>query len=177
MMKSSLYATERLGHNLNVAGLLGICLTLLIAFFYQLVLHDLPCPLCLLQRAGLIMVGLAFMMNIRFGEKGQYYAIALLGAIGTGCIATRQVLLHIVPGSGSYGSALFGLHFYTWALLCSVGLILYVAAMLMQYRHRTEDAGEVGVSKIAGLSMLLFAVLIAANLGFIFLQCGFGECG
>mgnify|MGYP006198665043 CR=1 FL=1 len=34
-----------------------------------------------------------------------------------GAVSARQILLHIVPGSGSYGDAFFGLHFYTWALI------------------------------------------------------------
>ncbi|EGQ4636628.1 disulfide bond formation protein B, partial [Salmonella enterica subsp. enterica serovar Molade] len=41
-------------HLINQVGLLGICVALVVAFYYQLVRHELPCPICLLQRAGLI---------------------------------------------------------------------------------------------------------------------------
>jgi disulfide bond formation protein DsbB len=175
-MKLSLLASRNLGHYMNVIGVMGVSLSLLIAFFYQLFFYELPCPLCLLQRASMIMVGLAFMLNVRFGEKGRYYGMALLSAVCTGIIATRQVLLHIVPGSGSYGSALFGVHFYTWALLSSVATIIYVAVMLVFYGRNTTPGGKPNLSKVAGLTLVVFAVLIAANLVFTMLECGFGQC-
>src|SRR5215472_10589130 len=37
---------------LNMLGLLGISSALAVAFYYQLAFGELPCPLCLLQRAG-----------------------------------------------------------------------------------------------------------------------------
>ncbi len=33
---------------LNVLALAGICVALLAAFFFQLVLGEIPCPLCML---------------------------------------------------------------------------------------------------------------------------------
>ncbi|WP_206429738.1 disulfide bond formation protein B [Pseudomonas chlororaphis] len=42
------------GDMLNILGLLGISASLIIAFYYQLFQHELPCPLCLLQRVGMI---------------------------------------------------------------------------------------------------------------------------
>ncbi|MCE1658450.1 disulfide bond formation protein B, partial [Enterobacter hormaechei] len=41
----------------NLIGLFAISAVLTLAFYYQLVLSELPCPLCLLQRAGMIMIG------------------------------------------------------------------------------------------------------------------------
>ncbi len=51
--------------SLNVLGLLGISGVLLVAFIYQLVLGELPCPLCLLQRGAFVALGLGFLFNIR----------------------------------------------------------------------------------------------------------------
>jgi len=175
-MKLSLSDSGDLGHYMNVVGVMGVSLSLLIAFFYQLFFYELPCPLCLLQRAGMIMAGLAFMMNVRFGEKGRHYGMALMAAVCTGIIAARQVLLHIVPGSGSYGSALFGLHFYTWALLSSISTVIYVAVMLMFYCRNIRTEGRTQLSKFAVLTLVLFTVLIAANLVFTMLECGLGQC-
>ena len=59
------------GAILNMFGLLGISLILTVAFFYQLALGELPCPLCLLQRAGFIAVGMGFLFNMRLGERGR----------------------------------------------------------------------------------------------------------
>lgn len=52
-------------HLVNMVGLLGICVSLVIAFYYQLVMHELPCPLCLLQRIGLIIAGFGFLFKDR----------------------------------------------------------------------------------------------------------------
>lgn len=50
-------------HLINQVGLLGICVALVVAFYYQLVRHELPCPICLLQRAGLIIAGFGFYLT------------------------------------------------------------------------------------------------------------------
>ncbi|MGK7351098.1 disulfide bond formation protein B, partial [Salmonella enterica] len=44
-------------HLINQMGLLGICVALIVAFYYHLVRHELLCPICLLQRAGLLIAG------------------------------------------------------------------------------------------------------------------------
>ncbi|PWL04715.1 disulfide bond formation protein B, partial [Candidatus Liberibacter asiaticus] len=50
--------------NLNILGLLGIFAVLIVAFYYQIILHEIPCPLCLLQRVGIIMIGIGFLFNL-----------------------------------------------------------------------------------------------------------------
>jgi disulfide bond formation protein DsbB len=174
MMNLNLPRREQLGMYLNAAGIAGICLALLIAFFYQLVLFDLPCPLCLLQRAGLIMIALALMMNLRFGEKVVHYALALLGGVGTGIISSRQILLHIVPGSTTYGLPFLGLHLYTWAFLCALASVVYVAFMLAAFNPRHAAKPESGL--VGNLAMWLLTAVIAANLALTLLQCGLGQC-
>jgi disulfide bond formation protein DsbB len=42
--------TRSLALTLNALGLYAVALVLLIAFAAQLLLNELPCPLCLLQR-------------------------------------------------------------------------------------------------------------------------------
>ena len=37
--------------NMNALGVLAVCLVLVLAFYFQLVLYELPCPLCLLHAA------------------------------------------------------------------------------------------------------------------------------
>ncbi|KDS03141.1 inner membrane protein [Salmonella enterica subsp. enterica serovar Heidelberg str. RI-11-014316] len=88
-------------------GLLGICVALVVAFYYQLVRHELPCPICLLQRAGLIIAGFGFLFNLCFGLRGIHYGMVIIGSILTGVMASRQICLHIMPGDTGYGSAIF----------------------------------------------------------------------
>ncbi|AZE48322.1 hypothetical protein C4K04_2650 [Pseudomonas chlororaphis] len=87
-----------LGDTLNIVGLLGVSFSLLIAFYYQLALQEIPCPLCLLQRVGMIAMGFGFLMNIRFGIRSVHYGVALLGALLTGVIASRQMFFAYFAG-------------------------------------------------------------------------------
>lgn len=142
-MSTSEVSNQRsVGAILNRLGLLGISLILAVAFFYQLALGELPCPLCLLQRAGFIAIGMGFLFNLRLGERGSHYAMILVSSLVTGFISIRQVSLHLAPGDPGYGSALFGLHFYTWALIAAVGIVCYVALIEgcgRQARRRRAD--------------------------------------
>lgn len=165
-----------LGNVLNVLALLAISVALGLAFYHQLALGEIPCPLCLLQRAGLILTGMGFMMNVRFGVRGAHYAVALVGALATGVIALRQVLLHILPGDSGYGSTLFGLHFYTLAALGALAAALGIALLLVLQAWETpagEPAWRSWGGKLAGW---LFILLVAANLASTVLQCGAGPC-
>uniref|UniRef100_UPI0020C38DC2 disulfide bond formation protein B n=1 Tax=Salmonella enterica TaxID=28901 RepID=UPI0020C38DC2 len=75
----------------NQVGLLGICVALVVAFYYQLVRQELPCPICLLQRAGLNIAGFGFLFNLCFGLRGIHYGMEIIGSILTGVMASRQI--------------------------------------------------------------------------------------
>ena len=105
---------------LNALGLLALDTVLALAFVDQLWFRDLPCPLCILQRAGFFAAGVGIALNLVFGPKPSHYGVAIIGAIAGGIISMRQILLYIVPGTGSYGNPVFGLHLYTWAFITAV---------------------------------------------------------
>ena len=116
---------------LDTLALLGVSAVLLVAFYYQFALGELPCPLCALQRVGFIVAGVALMLNLRIGYAPAHYGLVLLTSVAAASASLRQIALHVVPGSGSYGSALFGWHFYTWAFVGYGALVAYVGAMLL----------------------------------------------
>lgn len=160
---------------LNALGVLGISLVLLIAFYYQIVNGELPCPLCLLQRAGFVIIGMGFMLNLRVGERTSHYAMVLTGALITGVIAIRQVALHLAPGDSGYGSTVLGLHFYTWSLIAAVCVIVYVALIFVAKDIWAKSFH--GISRGASNALLaLFTILIAANFVSTVLECGMGQC-
>jgi len=165
------------GAILNMLGLLGISLILTVAFTYQLALGELPCPLCLLQRAGFIAIGMGFLFNMRLGERPSHYAMILIASLVTGFIAMRQVSLHLAPGDPGYGSALWGLHFYTWALIAAVGIICYVALVFVLKDAAGKREGDAPVTGFASNAVFaIFALLVAANLLSTVLECGAGQC-
>lgn len=146
------------------------------AFAMQLLLRELPCPLCLLQRAGFIAVGIGFLLNVRSGSSPAHYGVVLVSAVLGAAMSLRQVLLHIVPGTGAYGSALFGLHLYTWGFVAFAAVILYVAGLLFLEARPAGAASGSRTGFPASAIPWLFVVLAAANLISVLLECGFGPC-
>ena len=107
--------TRPLAITLNALGLYGVAFVLMAAFAAQLSLGELPCPLCLIQRIQFALLAVGPILNVRFGPRPSHYAVSLLTAAAGAAFASRQVLLHIMPGDAGYGSALLGYHYYTWA--------------------------------------------------------------
>ena len=163
---------------LNALGLYAVALVLAAAFAAQLVLHELPCPLCLLQRILFAMLAIGPILNIRFGPRPSHYALSLLAAVAGAVASTRQVLLHIMPGDAGYGSALLGYHYYSWALIGFVAAIVLLAAILLFDRQFTDDGAALPADggAFAQIAVWLVIALTAANVATTLLECGFGAC-
>lgn len=161
---------------LNALGLLAICAVLLFAFADQLIYGDLPCPLCILQRAGLLAAGFGLALNLGFGVRPSHYGVMILGAVAGGAVAVRQILLHIVLGSGSYGDPFLGLHFYTWTFIVSVLIVVGGAGMLLFDRQFVERPPTERVGGLALASLATFALVVLANGLSTVLECGGGLC-
>ena len=127
---------------LNLLGLLGITAVQLAAYAFQFAQGELPCPLCLLQRVAFAMVAFGFLLNVTHGSQPAHYGIILLSALFGASVSGRQILLHIVPGSGAYGSAILDLHFYTWAFLLFVATILATATLLLLHVGECQPDAE-----------------------------------
>ena len=161
---------------LNALVLLGVCGVMLYAFYWQIVRGELPCPLCLLQRAALLAAGIGFLLNVRFGSSESHYGIVIVSSLAGAAFATRQVLLHIVPDSGAYGSAVLGYHFYTWALAGFVVLIAFAGVLLFIEAQFVEGVQEFRPSAGAQALGWLFVLVVLANAVSTLLECGFGPC-
>src|SRR5215475_10845273 len=132
--------TRSLAVTINALGLYAIAFVLAAAFAAQLILHELPCPLCLLQRIQFAMLAVGPILNVRFGPRPSHYAVSLLTAAAGAAFAMRQVLLHIMPGDPGYGSALLGYHYYTWAFIGFAVAIVLIGAMLRFDGQFKDDA-------------------------------------
>ena len=162
---------------LNAVGLLGIGTVLALAFIDQIWFRDLPCPLCILQRVGFFAAGFGIALNIIFGPKPSHYGVAIIGAVGGAAIAMRQILIHIVPGTGSYGNPVFGLHLYTWAFIAFVVIVVGCAIMLLDDRQFSRaEPMSVRLKPLPLSALLLFLVLAVANVFSTIALCGAGSC-
>ena len=166
-----------LNRSLDALAVLGLSGVLLVAFYYQFALGELPCPLCALQRVGFIVAGTGLILNLRVGPSPAHYALILLTSVVAGAASLRQVALHVVPGSGHYGSALFGLHFYTWAFVAYGMLIVFVAGMLLlSSRVPARALPPRESAPWITAACWLFIVIAAANVVAFALECGLGPC-
>jgi disulfide bond formation protein DsbB len=162
---------------LNVLALYALAAVLATAFGAQFVLGELPCPLCLLQRIMFALLAIGPILNIRYGPRPSHYALSLLAAIVGAVVSTRQVLLHIMPGDTGYGTALFGYHFYTLALLAFVAAIALIALVLLFDRQfERQPAAPVTAGILATIAVGLIIALTAGNFASALLECGFKAC-
>ncbi len=170
---------------LNALNLLGLALILALAFVAQFVFKELPCPLCLLQRLGLLAMGFGFLLNMHYRIRPAHYGFALLAAVFTVMVALRQMALHVLPGIPGYGSAIFGLHMYTWCFIFGMAAIVYIAIVMMwaqQYDLSVIHQDEISElqsawgRRLTHLAFALFFIMLAANVVALFFECGLHEC-
>ncbi|MCL1128028.1 disulfide bond formation protein B [Shewanella surugensis] len=159
---------------INILGLLGITSVLLTAFILQLILNELPCPLCLLQRIGFGMVMFGLMLNVRYGIKQRHYGIILIGAVFGLLTSLHQILLHVIPNTPAYGSAIFGFHYYTWAFILFITIILSVSILLIL--NDIDGNGNYVIGKFGRYVCLGAIAVIALNVVATFFECGPFQC-
>jgi disulfide bond formation protein DsbB len=160
---------------LNTLGLLGITFVLLMGTVLQVAWNELPCPLCLLQRIGFVMLMFGFMLNIIYGTQQRHYGVILVGALFGAMTALRQVSLHVIPGTPGFGSPILGLHYYTWAFVIFMMAIVGVAVLLILWK--TEwSISTYQINKFGRFACLLAIVAVAINLIFTFVECGPFQC-
>jgi disulfide bond formation protein DsbB len=170
--------TRSLAVTLNALGLYAVAAVLAAAFAAQWLLHELPCPLCLLQRIQFAVLAIGPIMNVRWGPRSSHYALSLLAAAAGAAFSTRQVLLHILPGDAGYGTALFGYHYYTLALIGFVTAIVLLAGMLLFDRQFKDDgaAPPAVAGAFAAAAVWLVIAMTALNVVSTLLECGFAAC-
>ena len=165
-----------MNRSLDTLALFALSGVLLVAFYYQIVLAELPCPLCALQRVGFVVAGVGLILNLRVGYSPAHYGLVLLTAVVAGSASLRQIALHIVPGTGHYGSAMFGLHFYTWAFVGYGAPVAYVGVMLLLEARAPARERAQPASPLAAFACWLFVAVAVANVALFLLECGLGPC-
>lgn len=168
---------KELEKNLNCIFILALSGILFGAFIFQFVYKEEPCPLCLLQRLGMISIICAGLLNLKFGIKTKFYAIALIGALAGAAVSIRQILLHIAPGSTPFGSPIMGLSLYTWAFVTFVVSIIGVSFLLYRYDPKKHTKTDNAVLNLfSKITFAIALIIVCSNLIYTFIHCGLGPC-
>lgn len=162
---------------LNALGLIAVDTVLALAFIDQIWFRDLPCPLCILQRAAFFAAGFGLALNLVFGPRPSQYGVTILGAAVGAAMSMRQILTYIVPGSGSFGNEIFGMHLYAWAFIAFALIILGGGILLLDDRQFSRPEPWSNRLSVLPLSaFVLFVVLAVGNVVSTLLICGAGFC-
>ena len=160
-----------------IAGILTAAMTL------QYLNGELPCPLCLLERAAMLGICFGIVLNFRSGFSYQNTGFTLLSAIFLLIVSVRQSLLDIYPRPGHeyIGSAIFGIHMPVWSIIIALTVLTAYAIKLAilggdEYLREVQVAEFPTLRTIADILSLYVIVICLINFVSVILQCGFGEC-
>jgi disulfide bond formation protein DsbB len=177
ILDSALAATlDRLILCLMLLALAGV---LTAAMGFQYLDGEIPCPLCLLERAAMFGCCFGLVRQLRDGGSQRGAGIAMICAVLLLIMSVRQTLLDIVPRSGHayIGSAVFGLHMAVWSVLIAVALLIGFAARLAVLGGpRWSPAERSTLSRLSTGLGLYGAILCVINFVSVLVQCGFGQC-
>jgi disulfide bond formation protein DsbB len=154
---------------------------LLGAFVAQFANAEPPCPLCVMQRIGMMLAALGPCHILIAGQRGRLEArdiglgcgMLVLGSLVGGAVAMRQVMLHILPGDPGFGAPILGYHLYTWAFIAFVCNLAAAGVQLVGLAwHRPEAAAAAG-SLLVRLTVGTLAAVIIANILSVIAEAGF----
>jgi disulfide bond formation protein DsbB len=144
----------------------------------QLVYHELPCPLCLLQRVGILLMAVGLLANVMQDFSCKHYGLTILSSLFTLMVSVRQVFLHILPGDAGYGAPFLGIHLYTWVVIISLCTILGTALLLLMHERVVPQREKIPKRlQTMGLVVWVFTILVICfNIGSTLLECGLAVC-
>lgn len=165
-----------LQRNLNAIVVLIICGVLFSAYCVEFFWHEVPCPLCMLQRLGMIGAATGLLLNVRCGIRMSHYGLTILSSLVGGTVALRQITLHVCPGMPTFGIPVLGLSLYTWSFLVFACTVLSVAGLLFLYDPVRDNDVEPKPDKLGALTFGVLLIIATANIVTTFMHCGFGPC-
>lgn len=156
-----------------------LILVLVLAFVVQFMSGELPCPLCVMQRVGLMLCALAPLYLLISQRDGEVMVrdVAVAGGIGVvaglvgAAASARQIMLRILPNDPGFGHAVFGLHLYTWCLIAFLAQIAASGLMLVGLVWLPKS--RLQPWPLTGMTAAALTVVVAANIVSVIAEAGF----
>jgi protein dithiol:quinone oxidoreductase len=144
---------------INFAGFLACAGLMAYALYAQYGLGLEPCPLCIFQRIGVVLIGLAFVAaalhHPRGGGRIVYGALIVLAALLTVAVAARQLYIQSLP-PGTLPSC--------GAPLAMLLRFMPVTEVIQRVLSGSGECGEVNWTFL-GLAMPAWVLISAVALG------------
>jgi disulfide bond formation protein DsbB len=160
--------------------LLALAGILTAAMAIQFIGQEIPCPLCLLERAAMLGCCFGLMQQLRSGGSQRGAGIGLIFSVLLLVISARQTLLDLFPrpGHAYIGGAVFGVHMPVWSVFIAVALLLGFAVRLAFFGGpRAAPEAEGATLRRLTHALGLYVIIISGiNCLSVLLQCGLGEC-
>jgi disulfide bond formation protein DsbB len=159
-------------------ALIGILLSAVLwgALAIQFFKHETPCPLCYLQRAGMLGVASGALMNVKFGSRRAHYGLSLLFSLFGGFVALRQISLHVCPGFSAFGIPFWGLSLYTWSFIVFAISVLVIALLMMIFDKREAHTEQLPSYWLGDTAFFTLFCVTLVNICAVVWQCGIGPC-
>jgi disulfide bond formation protein DsbB len=162
---------------LNSVCMFIVSSILLGALYFQFGLGEDPCPLCLLQRMGMMGILFGLSLNIFYGFKAEHFATVIVASLVGLVFSTRQVLLHICPEPGvdpGYGTPIFGMFLYSWGVLIFIASIFATSIFLF---FLPKNKNKILTPRlIERISFFLAVSIVLINVIATLFECQFGPC-
>lgn len=172
-----------LNYSYLVSLVLGMSIILTAALVLQYAAHELPCPLCLLQRLAYFGIAFGAVLSLRVGYSIRHSGLSMLFAIFLLIVSVRQSMLDIIPRPGHHwiGSTVLGLHMPVWSVIISL-VVLTAFALKFSILHQGHFLKHAHINNfpiikwVAHLAMWYLILLCIINFVSIIFQCGFHIC-
>lgn len=131
----------------NALALFGSAMLVAMAFSMQIILSELPCALCNLQRLAFLLFGCGLLVVLIHPSRYRGgYLVSGIGAIVGACTAITQVFIHILPNDeGGVGSPILGFHLYAWCFVLFILAVVYTLVLQSLHPAVREERGEESV--------------------------------
>jgi len=117
-------------------------------------------------------------LNSVFGFRKEHAAIVIESSLVGASFSIRQILLHVSPTPGEptgYGSAVLGMHLYSWAAAVFVTAIAGTAVFPCLFRDEASGTRR-PMARFERGTLYFSASLCLMNVLSAFAECRLGAC-
>jgi disulfide bond formation protein DsbB len=164
--------TQHLSRLVSSLLVIVLCGVITAAFGYQLMVGQNPCPLCFLQRVGMIGVAMGQVLNFRFGVRLYHNAISIFFCIFGAAVALRHICLHICPGSTPFGVPVLGFGLYTWSFIVFVCSLIAIGLLMLLYDPKWKVQHSKPLDYLERFASLYLFLIVVADVITAAAVCG-----